>query len=374
MFVERLELAEFRSYESLSLEFGAPLGLIAGGNGQGKTNLLEAIALLAGGRSPRTARDGEMVRRGTPEAAVRGLVRRTQRESVALAVGIRADGAKTVKVGGLPRRLGELIGELTAVLFLPDDLALVSGAPERRRAFLNGALGQIDRRYLTALGRYRQALRQRNELLRTAEQRRLDEALLLVYDDQLAAEAAVLMAARVEFIAALGREAAAVHARLSGGERLRLEYQPSVPLPEATDEPALAAQVAEHLVAARSRELRRGITLVGPHRDELALELDGRSARQFASQGQQRTAALALKIAELRCLTAAAGEPPVLLLDDVLSELDAGRRREVMGLVDEAEQVLITASDAALFDRALLGGAERFEVTLGAVRREAPDG
>lgn len=368
MFVERLELADFRNYEALELAFEAPLGLFAGANAQGKTNLLEALALLAGGRSPRTSRDGELVRHGAAEAVLRADVRRRAREPVSLAVSLRPDGGKTIKVGGLRRRPAELIGELAVVLFLPEHLSLVSGGPEGRRAYLNAGLGQTSARYLSALGTYRQLLRQRNGLLRQLERRGLDEALLLAHDDGLAAAAAVLMCARRERIADLAREAGEVHGRLAGGaETLRLSYDPNVPLAAGDDEAAVAATVAEHLIAARGAELRRGVTLVGPHRDDLRLEIGARPARQFASQGQQRTAALALKIAELRCVAAALGEPPVLLLDDVMSELDAARRREVMALVDEADQVLITCSDERLFDPELLARAELRRVAAGTV-------
>ncbi|MBI2300214.1 MAG: DNA replication/repair protein RecF [Armatimonadetes bacterium] len=369
MFLERLELTDFRNYESLDLEFSAPLCILFGSNAQGKTNILEAVLMLALARSPRCARDGEMVRWGADEAAVRGEFRRRQRDPVSLGLSLRPDGSKRIKVDGIARRrVIDAVGEVNAVLFGPDELRLVSGSPSERRGFLNTCLGQTSPRYLDALAGYRAGLRQRNGLLRRAAGRRLDEDLLTTYDEQLAGHAAVLMAARIARIAQLTGEADQVHRRLAGGrESLAAEYEPSVPLPAAGDEAALAAAVVGRLRERREAELARGVTLCGPHRDDLRVTIDGRDARTFASQGQQRTAALALKIAELRVVRQAIGEPPLLLLDDVMSELDDLRRAEVLSLTDEAEQVFITCSQQSTFSEAILRRAAVYRVTAGRV-------
>lgn len=372
MFLRRLDLTDFRNYESLRLELDRPLTVFVGRNAQGKTNILEAVLLLALTRSPRTSRDGEMVRHECQEAVVRGEIDRRRREPVSVSIGLRADGAKTVKIDGQTvRKLTEAVGQVNVVLFGPEELRLVSGGPDLRRGYLNACLGQTSPRYLDALGDYRTVLRQRNSLLRRARESDLDPELLLAYDDRLAADAAVLMGHRIAAVARLEEQARAVHDRLSGhGERLSLAYRPSVPLPAEEGEPALAAAVAQWLIARRSEELRRGVTVVGPHRDDLAIAIDGGEARTYGSQGQQRTAALALKMAELRLVAEAIGEPPLLLLDDVLSELDGHRRAAVMELVDEADQVLVTCAESGAFPERVLAGAAVYRVEAGRVTGE----
>ena len=366
MYLERLELTDFRNYETLRLDCERRLGILVGQNAQGKTNVLEAVLLLALGRSPRTSRDSELVRWGCQSAVVRGEVRRAAREPVIVSVGLRADGSKQVKVDGEPRRrLADAVGEINVVLFGPEGLKLVSGGPGERRAYLNGCLGQTSRAYLDALAAYKGILRQRNGLLRQAQHRPIDVELLGAYDDQFAAAAASLMVHRGAQVKLLADEAARVHEGLSGGrEALAVTYQPSVRCP-LDSESEVTQAVGEKLIARRDEALRRGVTTLGPHRDDLEVSLDGREARTFGSQGQQRTAALALKIAELRVVAEAIGEPPLLLLDDVLSELDPLRRAAVMALVDEADQVLVTCADAELFDSALRSEAQIWQVRGG---------
>lgn len=344
MRLERLELTDFRNYAALRLDPRPGLNLVLGANAQGKSNLLEALGLLALARSPRAARDGDLVRWGADEAVVRGEASRSAREPLSLSVTLRRDGAKSLKVNGIARRrLADGVGELNAVCFAPRDLELVRGAPGDRREFLNTCFGQIDPGYLAALGGYRRLLRQRNSLLKGALHRRLDEHLLLALDDGLAEHAAHVMRVRAERILQLAAAAAEAHARLSAAhERLEVCYAPNIVSNGGGD---LVETVRERLIAKRGEELRRGLTLVGPHRDDLTLTLDGAEARSFASQGQQRTAALALKVAELQLIAQTIGESPLLLLDDVLSELDATRQAQVLALTNEAEQVFVTCAE-----------------------------
>jgi DNA replication and repair protein RecF len=367
MFLERLELTDFRGYARLRLDFARPLTLFEGDNAQGKTNLLEAVSLLALARSPRGARDGEMIRWGADEAIVRGEAARRARGNVAVGLTLRRDGGKALRVGGQPcARLSDGVGQLNVVFFGPGDLQLVSGSPEARREFLNTCIGQASPPYLAALGGYRQALRQRNGLLRA--HRRLDENLLLAHDDALAERAATLMELRAGWAAELSEESASVHRRLSRErEVLQVTYQPHCRL-ESESREAQIDSLREQFMARRGDELRRGLTLLGPHRDDLKVLIDGLPAKTYASQGQQRTAALALKIAELRVLARHLGEPPLLLLDDVLSELDPARRAAVLELRQEADQVLLTCTSADGLDEALAQGAARHTVVAGTVR------
>ncbi|MBI5832960.1 MAG: DNA replication/repair protein RecF [Armatimonadetes bacterium] len=374
MFLERLELTDFRNYVGLKLAFERRLTVFQGANAQGKTNLLEAVALLALARSPRAARDGEMVRWGAAEAVIRGEARRGQRDPVAVSLSLKRDGGKSLRVDGQPRkRLADGIGELVVVYFGPGELQLVSGAPGDRREFLNTCIGQTSSAYLTALGGYRGVLRQRNSLLRSAlgrggPGRRVDENLLLALDDELADRAGVMMALRRDWTARLGHEAADLHRVLSGGrEELEVSYEPHLRLDGDTPE-QLADGMREQLIVKRTDEMRRGLTLVGPHRDDLRLRVNDVDARTFGSQGQQRTAALALKMAELRVVAQHLGEAPILLLDDVLSELDSHRRAAVIALAEEADQVLLSGAEAEGWDLPGLAEADRRMVEAGTVQ------
>lgn len=385
MHLEALRLVNFRNYEELDLALGDRLTLFVGRNAQGKSNLLEAAYLLATGRSFRGAGDGEMVRWGTGGFAVRGRVRRLCGE-VVLELSYLADQRKRVRVNGTDvRRLSELFGYLTAVIFSPEDLQLVKGAPAHRRRFLDLELSQIDPGYRQDLIDYQQVLVQRNNLLRTASHggaARLDLSELGVWDTQLVDLGARLHAKRARAVQALSRLAAEAHRQItSGTEELRLSYLAAVGPgatrvaagegADATPE-AFRERLAAELAQVRPAELRRGTSLLGPHRDDLLLSIDGAEARSFASQGQQRTAALALKLAEIGLMREDTGEYPILLLDDVMSELDGDRRRFLLQAAGEKTQVLVTATSLDTVPPGRAGEARVFAVAQGKVnpRRE----
>ncbi|HAZ64834.1 MAG TPA: DNA replication/repair protein RecF [Armatimonadetes bacterium] len=373
MFLQRLELTDYRNYAALSLALSARLTVLRGHNAQGKTNLLEAVALLALTRSPRGARDGELIRWGANSAVVRGEAARTHRPPVAISLTLRRRGAKSLRVDGQPcARLADGVGELVAVYFGPGHLQLVSGSPEGRRDYLNTCWGQVSPAYLRAMSAYRGILRQRNSLLRRVVLGgRLDSALLDTLDDQLAEHGGALMAARAQAIEQLAAHANRIHALLSGGsEQLQLTYDPHVSTNEATDAGACRQALAERLVVRRPDELRRGVTLLGPHRDDLGLTLNGADAKQYGSQGQQRSAALALKLAELAVLAEALDEAPLLLLDDVLSELDTRRREATLELAEQTDQVILTSAEGGPAQLAELAGADVRWVENGQIRGE----
>ncbi|MDI6871670.1 MAG: DNA replication/repair protein RecF [Bacillota bacterium] len=376
MQLEALRLVNFRNYSEQEVAPGSRLNLLLGQNAQGKSNLLEAVYLLATGRSYRGAADAEMVRWGAAGFAVRGRVQRAYGE-VLLEVAYQVDQRKRVRVNGTDvRRLSELFGYLTAVIFSPEDLQLVKGGPAHRRRFLDLELAQIDPAYRQDLIDYQQVLVQRNNLLReggavsaaSASRRlgpRLDLGQLEVWDEQLVTLGARLHAKRARAVRALSRLAAEAHRRITAGrETLRLAYLaaagPGGRRVEAEGEgaestpEAFRRRLAEELERVRPLEARRGMTLLGPHRDDLLLAIDGAEARSFASQGQQRTAALALKLGELEFMREETGEYPLLLLDDVMSELDSGRRRFLLEAAGERAQVFVTATSR----RALPAGQE----------------
>nr|PZN72530.1 MAG: DNA replication/repair protein RecF [Bacillota bacterium] len=339
-----LELRAFRNYDALTIAFSPGLNVLYGDNAQGKTNLLEAIHFLATGRSHRTSRDLDMVKEGEEELLARAsVVRRTGTIDLELRLG--AATRKQLKINGIAeKKIAKLVGSLAVVLFSPDDLQLLKGPPAGRRRFLDLELSQISQTYLHHLMAYNRLLQQRNSLLK---QPALDQGLLAVYDQQLVETGAQLVVRRAEAVRRLSPIASRYHRMLSEGrEDLVLEYQ-SQGLGEdgAADLESVRRRLERELARVRGEELRRQVTLVGPHRDDVGFWIAGRDARLYASQGQQRTAVLALKLAELDFMTAEIGEAPLLLLDDVASELDPHRRHYLLSAVREGVQSFITCTD-----------------------------
>ncbi|MBC5811639.1 MAG: DNA replication and repair protein RecF [Candidatus Eremiobacteraeota bacterium] len=342
-----LTLADVRNYSALEFEPVPGVNVLAGPNAQGKSNLLEAIGLLGTGKSFRTSRESELIAWGMPLASVSGTAALAA-GTVRLACTLAASAAGTRKIytvnGG---RVGysHYLGRLRVVTFVPAHLQLVGGPPALRRSLLNAALSQESPAYYAALANYAKHLAQKNALLRGGVSP--DEDLLATYDERLVASGTAIVLARRAFIASLDERASPVYRRWAGGAdgELHLGYAANVPCDVPTAD-AVAAAFTQRLADARFAEAQRKTSLVGPHRDDLEFRLGERALAAFGSQGQQRTAVLALKVAEHATLEAYAGEAPLLLLDDVLSELDAERRRAFLEGVAGVEQAFITSTGA----------------------------
>ncbi len=323
---------DFRSLEHVDFQPGPGVTVIRGGNAQGKTSLLEAVLYAATSKSHRTSQESDLPRHGAEGFSLRARVARQDRE-----VAIEAHwwhGQKRFKVNGVPQtRISDILGKVHVVFFSPEDVALVRGAASVRRRFLDMELSQLSPAYLHALQRYRQILRQRNELLRRGAS---DPTLLEVWDEQLAAEGESVMQERCAFIEELCQNATNAHAQIADGEQLSVLYEPDI---------RAGVSFRDILAAARKSDLKQGMTTRGPHRDDIEFTIGGQSARAFASQGQQRTAALAVKLAEVELVRGRAGEYPILMLDDVLSELDAQRSRHLFGAIGPHVQCLVTTTD-----------------------------
>jgi DNA replication and repair protein RecF len=339
-----LHLHAFRNYQDLNIHFSPGLNVIYGDNAQGKTNLLEAVYFLATGKSHRTSRDQELVSEDAQTLMANAIVvRKTGELSLELKLG--ADTRKQLKINGIPeKKIARLVGNLAAVFFSPDDLQLLKGSPAGRRRFLDIELSQISQNYLFHLMTYNRVLTQRNTVLK---QDAVDQALLAIYDDHLVDSGAQLVARRAQAVQRLTGLAARYHALLSEGkEELVLEYQSQGANPGQTpDVDSVADRLRTLLQQRRRDELRRQITLVGPHRDDVGFWINGRDARLYGSQGQQRTAVLALKLAELQFMYEEIGEYPILLLDDVASELDPHRRNYLLNAVQEGIQTFVSCTD-----------------------------
>ena len=333
MLVKRLAVENFRPYEKAQLTPAPGVTLLYGGNAQGKTALIEALYLTCTGRSHRTTRDAELVKTG--EAFARVTVeaeRRDGRHDVEIL--LRPGEKKRITVGGsVATRSGDLMGHVTGVLFSPEDLRMVKDGPAERRRFVDMELSQMRPAYYAALQRYNRALLQRGTLLKTGDLTCLD-----AWDEQLAKSGAEIMRARISFVEKLSGIAKEVHQSISGGESFSIEYRPG-----AKTEPD-AQSILKLLQDARALDLRRLTTSVGPHRDDLMFFVAGADARAYGSQGQQRTLALSLKLSELEVMRLETGEYPVLMLDDVMSELDPDRRRFLLERLSGV-QTLIASTD-----------------------------
>ncbi|HEY6316027.1 MAG TPA: DNA replication/repair protein RecF [Streptosporangiaceae bacterium] len=378
MHLTRLALTDFRSYADLSIELEPGVTTFSGPNGEGKTNLVEAIGYLATLGSHRVATDAPLVRQGAERAVLRAVVSGLH-GSALVEVELNPGRANRVRLNRaqLPRPR-DLLGTLCTVLFAPEDLALVKGDPGDRREFLDDLLVANAPRYVGVRADYERVLRQRTALLKSAgakghlrgAARESMTATLDAWDAQLARAAAPLLSGRIRLVAELRPLVAAGYEAVSGGPSgagSAMAYRCSVDGAGPDDEVAsLEAAMLKAMAAVRSSELDRGVCLVGPHRDELELSVGGLPARGYASQGESWSLALALRLASFDLLRRGR-EDPVLILDDVFAELDTGRRDRLAALAAEAEQVLITAAVPADVPDVLTGA--RFSVGAGVVSR-----
>lgn len=390
MYVADLALTDFRSYRDVVLAFPPGVSVLVGPNGQGKTNLVEAVGYLATFSSHRVAGDAALVREGADRAVVRCRAVRGDRSAV-VEIEIVAGRANRARLNRAPvSRVRDVLGVVRAVVFAPEDLALIKGEPEGRRRFLDDLLVMRAPRFAAVRAGYDRVLRQRGALLRSlrassARGARVSAEVtstLDVWDGQLAATGAQLVSARRGLVADLTGHVATAYERVSGAQgAARLTYRASTDSPDdpeppetaGTEVPAVEAGLLAAMARRRPQEIERGVCLVGPHRDDLALAIGSLPARGFASHGESWSLALALRLGSYDLLRAdtsgewSEGGEPVLILDDVFAELDAGRRARLAGLVSDADQVLVTAAAAEDVPTSLDGA--RYDVADGAVSR-----
>lgn len=360
MWLKSLVLRNFRNYSDVALEFPEAINLIVGDNAQGKTNLLEAIYFLSTAKSHRTHLDDELIRHGTEGLYVKGHFE-SRLSATVVEISNTVAGKKRVNINGkLQTKSSHLIGHANVVIFSPESLALVKGSPEYRRRFLDILISQINPTYLRHLQNYRRVLKQRNELLRQIREDSASIGLLASWDEQLVETGIGLMTMRADIVAKLSRLAREKHNELTqSSEMLDIVYQKScTPNPNLTDsfseplhesKPLRKSKLSDYYHNALNRtmnmDIRRGATSIGPHRDDLTLSINNFDARRFGSQGQHRTIALSLKLAEIELIYAERGELPIVLLDDVASELDTHRIVFLFHLLDELNvQAFVTAT------------------------------
>jgi len=401
VYLSHLSLSNFRNYSRLELDLRPGITLLQGANAQGKTNLLEAIAYLATARSLLSSAERELLNwlaweEPLPFARLAGNVAGSdQRLKIEIALVQANSGSnrlrKEVRINGVTRRAIDLVGRMPAVLFLPQDIELIAGPPSVRRRYMDIALCQMQADYCRALSGYNKSLQQRNALLKTLRDQGGPPAQLDFWDAQLVIQGSLIVARRAGFLADLEFEANQRQQALTAGrERLHVRYASSLdpaspsdrppapqvdlawlaepsPVYQAADLSAIKAVFSEALQGNRRREIAAGMTLSGPHRDDVEFVAQGRDLRTYGSRGQQRTAALAVKLAEVAVMRQALGAPPLLLLDDVMSELDALRRSMLMDAFAGVEQVIVTTTDWADFSEAFRQQARCLRVQGGRV-------
>ncbi|MCY3834496.1 MAG: DNA replication/repair protein RecF [Chloroflexi bacterium] len=400
MRIEHLSLTNFRNYARL--EFSPPAdrpGVLVGDNAQGKTSALEAIFYLATSSSPYTTSDRQLIHWRTESdpipfarlsAEIGGAAGAYNKLDITLLLDPTAGAArfkKSIKLNNVDKRVMDVVGLLNVVLFLPRDLSLVEGSPNDRRRFMDGTLRQVDREYRLAQNEYEKILPQRNALLKRIAERRADPTELEFWDEQLATQGAVLIAGRQRFLRQLEVKARATHLALTGGgESLSLKYLPSIAPASEGDgrqrsfelvgldldrqlKPAdIQPQFRQRLLDQRRESIGRGLTIAGPHRDELRLFINDRDCGLYGSRGQARTAVMALKFAELEWMRDQLGEYPLFLLDEVVAELDSSRRHFLLERLNGLAQTLVTTTELEIFSPAFLERAAVYQVENGQIR------
>jgi DNA replication and repair protein RecF len=356
--VDRIKLKNYRNYDEAEAEFSDTYNIIYGNNAQGKTNIAEAIFLCATGRSHRTSRDNELLKY---DCSFFEIKLDYQKESIKeqIHISYRPDERKKISINEIPlKKIGDLMGHLNAVMFSPEDLLLIKQGPAERRRFIDMTLSQIKPSYFYDLQQYSKIIIQRNNLLKNIViDKRLTDTLD-VWDHHLIRTGTRIMKARKAFLSRLGLLSEIRHARLTNNEeQLKIVYAPSFELKDIENDDEMEEAFRKNVLRNRDKEIQKGSTTIGPHRDDIDVILNGESTKIYASQGQQRTSVLSIKLAEIDLMKEETGEFPVLLLDDVLSELDDRRKEYLLDNI-EGLQTFITSTEKRFFTRS--GSDARF--------------
>lgn len=372
MYLSELQLNHYRNYESVDVHFSPDTNVLIGENAQGKTNLLEAIYVLALARSHRTNTDRELIQWHEDFAKITGLVQRSAGKTPLEL--ILSQKGKKAKVNHLEQaKLSQYIGQLNVVLFAPEDLNIVKGSPAVRRHFIDMEFGQMSSKYLYNISQYKSILKQRNQYLKQLQRRQAKDLVYLgVLSDQLAAYGAEVTVARRQFLQQMEKWAQKLHQEITKDrEVLTFKYQSQIPeeqLDQSVEE--LYQQFQTLYEKQQTREVEQGTTLIGPHRDDVQFLVNDKDVQAFGSQGQQRTTALSVKLAEIDLMKAQTGEYPILLLDDVLSELDDLRQTHLLKTFQNKVQTFLTTTSLENVKKEIIATPRVFTVTNGVVTEE----
>lgn len=367
-----LELDNFRNYQNLEVEFSPGVNVFLGSNAQGKTNLLEAIYVLALARSHRSHSDKELIGWNQKTAKIKGTVeRRTGKIPLSLAFSPKG---KKARMNHLDQaKLANYIGQMNVILFAPEDLNLVKGSPQVRRQFIDREFSQMSPKYLYIANQYRLILKQRNQYLKQlSHHENSDELFLDVLTEQLIEYGSELIWRRLQLLKRLDTAAAPIQEAITKGqEHLKIEYISQLNPTDLLDLTMIQAGLQQHFKKLKRREIQMGTTLLGPHRDDLQFVVNDHDVATFGSQGQQRTTALAVKLAEIDLMKMETGEEPILLLDDVLSELDSTRQTHLLAAMQDRVQTFITTPSLSDITQQMIQAPRIFKVEDGTLQLQS---
>jgi DNA replication and repair protein RecF len=368
MHIEQLALKNYRNYKDISIDFENKVNVFLGENAQGKTNIMESIYVLAMAKSHRTTNDKDLIRWDTEYAKIEGRIKK-RHGSIPMQLVISKKGKKAWFNHIEQQRLSQYIGNMNVVMFAPEDLNLVKGSPQVRRRFIDMEIGQVSPVYLHGVSQYMKILQQRNHYLKMMQiKRSTDETMLDILTEQFIEAAVKTTIKRFEFLKILEKWAQPIHKGISRGtETLEIRYEPSVNVLEGQDLSKMIEVFQEKFTKVKQREMERGTTLFGPQRDDVTFYVNGRNVQTFGSQGQQRTTALSVKLAEIDLIHSEIGEYPILLLDDVLSELDDYRQSHLLNTIAGKVQTFVTTTSIEGIDHQTMKEASTFIVNAGEI-------
>ena len=370
MFIKQLHLKNFRNYEQLEVQFENKVNVILGENAQGKTNVMESIYVLALAKSHRTTNDKDLIRWDTEYAKIEGRIQKNH-GSLPMELIVSKKGKKAKYNHIEQKKLSQYVGNMNVVMFAPEDLNLVKGSPQIRRRFIDMEIGQISPVYLHEVGQLNKILKQRNHYLKQMQiKKQTDETMLDILTEQFIQSATKIVRKRFEFLHLLQNRATPIHEGISRElEKLEIRYKPSVEVSEEQDLSKMINIYENKYNQVKQREIDRGVTLFGPQRDDLLFFVNDRDVQTFGSQGQQRTTALSIKLAEIELIHDEIGEYPILLLDDVLSELDHFRQSHLLNTIQGKVQTFVTTTSVEGIDHQTLKEASTFFVKDGNLKK-----
>ncbi|QHA34405.1 DNA replication/repair protein RecF [Rossellomorea marisflavi] len=370
MYIEQLELKNYRNYESIDVTFENKVNVILGENAQGKTNIMESIYVLAMAKSHRTSNDKDLIRWDEEYAKIKGRIQK-HNGPIPLELVLSKKGKKAKCNHLEQQKLSQYVGNMNVVMFAPEDLHLVKGSPQVRRRFIDMEIGQVSPVYLHDISLYQKILQQRNHYLKQLQTRKQkDQTMLDVLTEQFIEMAVKITKKRFEFVRMLESWAKPIHSGISRNlETLQILYKPSLEVSDDQEWSKMVEIYERKFDQIREREIDRGVTLVGPHRDDLQFIVNDRDVQTFGSQGQQRTTALSVKLAEIELIHSEIKEYPILLLDDVLSELDDYRQSHLLNTIQGKVQTFVTTTNVDGIDHQTLNEATTFHVEAGTMKR-----
>lgn len=370
MFIDQIRLLKFRNYSEAGFSPDKELNILLGKNAQGKTSILEGIYMLATSKSWKAGKDTELVKWEEEAFRISAHVVREERNDIDIEIHYSKNNKKQVSINTVRQsKLSDIMGQVNVIVIEPEDVDIVRGEPTLRRRFMNTEISQIQPKYCHIFVSYKRILEQRNGLLKDLHRGHNTDGLLEVLNEQAVRYGSYLIKKRKEFLEKVGEISQKIHSEITEGkEQLEVKYRPNIGDVDSLSEGEIAEAMRNRLEVVKGEEIRRGMTLAGPQRDDADFFLNGKEARIYGSQGQQRTIALSLRLAELEIMEENAGETPIVLLDDVMTDLDEERRAHIYQMTRGKCQTFMTASSRRLLDPEVLDGARVWEIEGGRVK------